>query len=122
MKKLITIILLVVLAASLASRTLTPAAKINLKVVTHDDTTYQGNFLYRDDQVFWIQTKAGKTLVLENEIKVVYDRHGKDITADFLAQEGEQPSKISLSNIHAIGLPLWLIAVMTTLTAIRTLQ
>ena len=81
---------------------------------------WRGNLLYRDSQVFWIQTKEGKTPVLEKEIKEVTSKKGEDITADFMAQDGEPPSKIIMTNAHTIGVPIWILAIITAFTLIRS--
>lgn len=120
MKKIIVLIALVVMAASLA------AARVgnlnNIKITKHDGSTVSGSFLYRDDQVFWLTTKEGKTLVLEHEIKTVQNERGDDITAAFLTLPPQPASSVKLLNAHSISIPLWLMAIMTAISFVVSLK
>jgi hypothetical protein len=121
MKKLIVVTALIIIAATLGGKTLSSAQRTDLRIETHDESFYQGTFLYRDGQVFWLKTKQGKTPVLQREIKTVFNKKGDDITQDFLALEAEPPTRITLENANTIAIPIWFLALLTAFSIVRAL-
>lgn len=120
MKKIIVLIALVIMAATLA------AARIgNLNDITitkQDGTIIECGFMYRDDQVFWVKTRDGKTLVLQDDIVTVKLSRGDDITEAFLALDTRAPEPVRLVNASTIAAPLWVMVLGTVVSFIAAVS
>lgn len=118
MKKLLIVIALITIVASIAA----------VRIETTYDSTIQGDLMYRDGKVFYIKTAHGKTPVLEEEIVKVYNSMGEDITTGFLnIPSTEDPKEVDpknnfyMVNAKTIAAPFWAMFIAGSAYIIYTL-
>lgn len=123
MKKLIIIIALISIAASVAA----------VRIQTIYDSTIQGDLMYRDGKAFYIKTAHGKTPVLDQEIVKVYNSADEDITTNFMNMPSTEsltqtqqvvgpPNTVYLVNASTISTPMWVSIVLSFASSLLLLK